>query len=190
MQAQSLFGHPALLANRIFTEEYATDSFQNILFPLLLFPAFIDSITEPNSSASPLQRSSMYPAHLTIISHAFKRHRFMNLHLPALRYPTTPERFRYISIGPPMDEVKRAEVEAGELSRGVKAWEQDPYGVGEALAAKRRARGWTVEREQRVWTELIESLNAKRHGDVLCFIDWLHNQHQEGSTYLETFPWS
>ena len=114
----------------------------------------------------------------------------MDLHLPALRYPTKPECCRYIGIDPEMDECKRAQVEAGELSRGVKAWEDDPYGVGDILVAKRRARGWTGEKEQRARMETIDSLNTRRHEDILCFLDWLHNQHQKGDTYLGTFPWS
>lgn len=42
---------------------------------------------------------------------------------------STPFR-RYIGIDPPMDEMKRNEVEAGEISWGVKAWERHLYGFG------------------------------------------------------------
>ena len=190
VNANQLFGHPATLASRIFTECYATDSFQNILFPLLLFPTFANSFATPKSSTGSIQQGSDHLIHLTIISHAFKRHRFMDLHLPALYFPTSPVRFKYIGIDSPMDEAKRAEAEAGELSRGVKAWEQDPYGVGKVLAEKRRARGWRVEREQKIRTRLTDSLDLREKKDVLGFLDWSNDHQKEGDAYPGILPWS
>ena len=87
-----------------------------------------------------------------------------------------------------MDEVKRAEVEAGELSKGVQAWEQDPYGVSEFLAAKRRARGWTVEREHRVRMMLIDSVEASSRTDVVPLLEWLLGQQGVGDAYDRKLP--
>src|SRR5262249_4670032 len=83
-----------------------------------------------------------FPAKLTIVSHEFKRTRFLGLHLPSLRWAGDTE---YIGINPPFDAVKMAEIEAGDRLRGYGAWEVDVYGVGELLAAKRKARGWNEE---------------------------------------------
>ncbi|KAF7508393.1 hypothetical protein GJ744_009246 [Endocarpon pusillum] len=190
VHANAFFGHPATVASRIFTECYATDSFQNILFPLLFFPAFVSSSMKFCSPNPPPQQFQAFPSHLTIISHAFKRHRFTALHLPALRYPTAPERLSYIGIDPPMDETKRAEVEVGELSRGVRAWEQDPYGVGKVLVEKRRVRGWTVEQEVKVWTQVRSNTEVSKIKNVMSFPEWLRANLEEGVSYPSILPWS
>jgi hypothetical protein len=176
--------------HRMFVESYATDSFQNVLFPLLFFPTFANSIPESRSSSPPLQQALIYPCHLTIISHAFKRYRFIALHLPALRYPVTPDRISYIGIDPSMDEIKRADVRAGELSNGVRAWERDCYGVGEALKGKRQTRGWTEEREQRFWREVTNAGDTFVKKDVMTFLEWLRKQLEERHTYPGTFAWT
>jgi hypothetical protein len=178
------------LAGRIFTECYATDSFQNILFSLLFFPTHVNSISASASTAPTIQRLSIYPSNLTIISHAFKHYRFVALHLPALKYPFTTGGFKYIGIDPTMDEVKRAEIEVGELSRGVKAWEQDPYGVGTVLAEKRRARGWTRGREQSFWSEFMEGGGASGDEDMMSFVQWLGALQDEQARFIGKFPWS
>ncbi len=98
---------------------------------------------------------------------------------------------RFIGIDPLMDEVKRAEVEAGELLRGVKAWEQDPYGVGEILAEKRRLRGWTVEQEEKLCTEARSNTEVSRYDeDAMSFLEWLRVRAGGGASYPGILPWS
>ncbi len=89
-----------------------------------------------------------------------------------------------------MDEVKRAKVEGGELSRGVKPWEQDPYGVGEVLQGKTSVRGWTTAREQEFWKQAVVAAGLAGRNDVTSFLEWLRGQPQEGCTYPCTLPWS
>ena len=89
-----------------------------------------------------------------------------------------------------MDEIKRADVKSGELSRGVRAWEQDPYGVGQELKRKRQMRGWTEEREQRFWSELAHAGNELVSKDVATFVEWLRKQLEQRHTYPGTFPWT
>lgn len=189
VHANAFFGRPASLGGRIFTECYATDSFQNILFPLLFFPRFVGLISKSCSTSPPPQYLD-HPSHLIIVSHAFKRHRFVALHLCALKYPVTQERLRYIGIDPPMDKAKRTEVEAGELSRGFKAWEQDPYGVGRILVEKRRVRGWTVEQEVALWTEVSSNAEVSKHKDVMTFLEWLRARSGGEISYSGILPWS
>jgi hypothetical protein len=171
-------------------ERYATDSFQNILFPLLLFPVFVNAISKSRPPGPPLQQLLVYPDHLTIVSHAFKRHRFMALHLPGLRYPVASDRLKYIGLDPPMTESRRAEVEAGELCRAVKAWEHDLYGVGKVLMEKRRARGWTMEREQMGLREMMQAAEISKDRDVMAFIKWLHSRTEEGGHYPDILLWT
>lgn len=171
-------------------DRYATDSLQNILFPLIFFPIFVNSIPESRPPGLPLQQLPIYPHHLTVVSHAFKRRRFIALHLPALRYPVAAERMKYIGLDPPMTESKRAEVEAGELGRGVKAWEQDPYGVGEILMEKRRTRGWTTEREHMCLRGMMQAAELSKNNDVMAFIKWLQSRIEEGRHYPDILPWT
>ena len=136
---------------RIFTDAHATDSFQNVLFPLLLFSKYLSTLPNHIATTPPT------PKHLTIISHAFKRARFLSLHLPALRYPSSAERVSYVGVDPPgmSDAEQRTQILEGERVRGVEAWRQDPYGRGEVLARKRAVRGWSETRgrefEERVF---------------------------------------
>jgi hypothetical protein len=55
----------------ILLEENATDSYQNILFSVLLFR----------------KRYDTYPRTLTVVAHSFKEPRFLHLHAKALRWP-------------------------------------------------------------------------------------------------------
>lgn len=89
-----------------------------------------------------------------------------------------------------MDAIKREEVEAGELSRGIQAWRDDPYGMGAALRGKRSARGWSVEQEQRLRTEVVNGKELSNRQNIMSFLDWLREQQNDGGTYIGQFPWS
>jgi hypothetical protein len=80
---------------------------------------------------------------------------------------------KYIGIDPPMDEDRRAKVEAGEFSKGIRAWEEDPYGTGKVLIEKRRLRGWTVERERVLCAEVMSVREVTENEDVMSFLEWL-----------------
>lgn len=105
-------------------ETIATDSYQNLLFSILHFHTL----------------TSSYPTHITLISHAFKRARFLDLHCRAIRWPLS--KITYIGIDPPEDVTPRKELEIGERERGYGVWEGDLYGVGSVLGGKREKRGW------------------------------------------------
>lgn len=82
----------------------------------------------------------MLPDRITIISHEFKRPRFLDLHIPTLHFPIS--QVRYLGINPPFSASELEDVEAGERERGYLPWKDDPWGTGEVLNAKRVARGW------------------------------------------------
>lgn len=88
-----------------------------------------------------------------------------------------------------MDEDKHAVTEAAELSMGVKAWEEDVYGVGKFLKGKRKARGWTAQRERRFWSEVVGSRKSCDNS-VRSFLEWLRDHSEDGSTYPGALPWS
>ncbi|KAL9623899.1 MAG: hypothetical protein Q9160_001891 [Pyrenula sp. 1 TL-2023] len=97
--ANSLYTHPLTLATRIFTDDFATDSFQNVYFPLLQFPVYLSQSPFAFASTCASSRSPTYvsrstggcqspaaviPRHTHLISHAFKRPRFTTLHFPTV----------------------------------------------------------------------------------------------------------
>lgn len=131
---------------RVVLEEQALDSFANVVFSLLLF----------------WKETKAWPAKLTIISHEFKRARFMELHIPALRFPGRKVEFVGIDPGymqpshPTYDFKLSGDVREGEMERGYRAWEGDRLGCGEVLRGKRCARncwragqGWFRDEEER-----------------------------------------
>lgn len=77
------YSPPLDLEENLLLEEAATDSYQNLLFSILLFR----------------RRTGYYPTNLTIITHAFKIDRFLNLHTKALRWPAC--RVKVLGINPP-----------------------------------------------------------------------------------------
>lgn len=120
----------------ILLEEYATDSYQNLLFSILLFR----------------QRTGKYPKQIRIITHAFKVRRFLELHAPTIRWPK--DRVQVQGIDPVMSSTELDSTGLGEAQRGYAPWKRDPLGTGQLLAEKRKQRGWN----ERVVDELGEGL--------------------------------
>jgi hypothetical protein len=116
---------------RIIAEERALDSFYNIVFSLTLFYA----------------RTQCWPTHVTIVANEFKRARFEQLHIPALRWPL--DRLEYVGIDPEFmtdDEQRALFVRTGERLNGFEAWTKDPRGMSDFLVGKRKRRNnWEVE---------------------------------------------
>ena len=182
--ANNNFGHPASLTHRISLDIYATDSFQNVLFPLLAFNLHVVHCGWTPDTRTEVQ---LYPLHLTIIGHEFKRRRFVELHLPAIGYPTDSTSFEYIGIDPPMDFAKKSEVMAGELSRGHGAWQTDLYGVKNVLAAKRKARGWSDDKANAVENLVTRAWGGRSTKDkALELLRW---DGGESGVEVYVFPW-
>ena len=132
-------GDGADFEKRVLLEEQALDSFGNLMFSLLGFWKVV----------------GRWPERITIVSHEFKRRRFMELHVKAARWPA--ERAEFVGVDPDYmvrgcrawDETRAEEVWRGEKERGFKAWERDVLGMGEGLRRKRMARDcWKVSQ---VW---------------------------------------
>eukprot|EP01041_Mallomonas_annulata_P003746 gene3746-7436_t len=95
-------------ANRIFLEEYARDSFENLLFSLCRFREI----------------TGYYPSKISIVGFDFKSDRFTHLHRKAIGFPEN--NFTYYGIKPnlPFDQMK---AELGE-HMVLKSFANDMYG--------------------------------------------------------------
>jgi hypothetical protein len=107
------FGHPAV-AKRAILEDFARDSFENLLFGICRFREFAGS----------------YPGIVTLVSWAFKEARF-DLHREAIGFPA--DRYRYLGPNNPVD-LDRA---LASEERAIGWYRQDPYSSGARFQAKR-----------------------------------------------------
>ncbi|MCL5746349.1 MAG: hypothetical protein M1541_20865 [Acidobacteria bacterium] len=120
------FGMPEAAA-RATTEEYARDSFENLLFGICRFR----------------ECAGCFPERVTFVSWTFKEARF-ELHREAIRWPK--EHFRYVGANNPPG---LAQALAAEQQTALK-YRRDPYSAGAELEAKRRERN-PFGREHPYW---------------------------------------
>jgi hypothetical protein len=110
------FGHPGVAA-RTLTEEFARDSFENLLFGLCRCKEW----------------TGAYPERVTFVGWRFKQQRF-ELHREAIRWPLA--RYEYDGANDPPQrgqaETAEAQTHAGYLA--------DPYSSGDVYRAKRESR--------------------------------------------------
>ncbi|KAJ1654118.1 hypothetical protein IWQ61_005891 [Dispira simplex] len=107
---------------RTTTEEFARDSFENLLFSLCRF----------------YEVTGRYPSNITFVGYPFKKNRFINLHRAALKLPTT--KFHYVDSPVDDDFYVDAEKTTGELTNAYRPFEIDPYGCTGILRKKRAKR--------------------------------------------------
>lgn len=106
---------------RTTTEEYATDSFENLMFSICRFKEVTGS----------------YPTKITVISFTFKQTRFQTLHAPALRWPA--QQFKYIGVDPPASTGFDLDFATqGEQQNAAKPFEKDPYGCHTPILQEKR----------------------------------------------------
>ncbi len=102
---------------RATTEEFARDSFENVLFGICRF----------------FECTQSYPEMITVVSWAFKERRF-DLHRDAIRFPKSRFVFRGVN-----DPTNLAEAQKGE-EKAIALFKEDPYGIGKSLGSKREER--------------------------------------------------
>ena len=133
--------------SQVTNETHATDSYQNVLFSLLRFRFYTGS----------------YPSRVTVVTHEFKRKRFMDLHFPAVGLvPVTVSSRQYeenrrvavVGINPPESVTPVESLIAGEEKSGIGLWGKDRYGVQSELAGKRVKRGWQAGMEDGVFVNV------------------------------------
>lgn len=111
------FGRPEL-AGRALLEDFARDSFENLLFGIARF----------------FEVAGRMPEQVTVVSWEFKRERFARLHREAIGWPE--EQFRYVGANDP--EAIGQALAAEERARAKYA--ADPYSLGEEFRAKKAER--------------------------------------------------
>ncbi len=104
---------------RIHSEEFARDSFENLLFSVCRFKQMVGS----------------YPSKITVVGFKFKENRFSTLHREAIGFPKS--RFYYVSGKG--EHATETEIR-GELENAVSHFKDDPFGCGQYLAKKKAAR--------------------------------------------------
>ncbi|TFK53893.1 hypothetical protein OE88DRAFT_1675182 [Heliocybe sulcata] len=104
---------------RATTENYALDSYQNLLYSIARFHEYV----------------GRYPNYISVVGYEMKRERFEDVHRKALRWP--PERFQYIGIDM---EGHSGIAMQGELTNALIPYRKDLYGCHPPLSTKRRNR--------------------------------------------------
>ncbi|KAJ2255529.1 hypothetical protein GGI13_001574 [Coemansia sp. RSA 455] len=104
---------------RVATEEFARDSYENVVFSIARFHEITGN----------------YPDRITVVGFDFKKDRFLDLHLRALRYPKI--RFNYVGINPPGDSAPLLKAERRDA---YELFAKDLYGCSGKLAEKRQSR--------------------------------------------------
>lgn len=139
-------GGGASLFSRINTEEYARDSFENLLFSVCRFHELTDR----------------WPKKITVIGYGFKKPRFANLHRSAIKFPL--DSFNYIGIDPPGD---LNDVIESETKNSVVPFTKDPYGCHSLLMQKKLGRNkWNRQNPYKeTCAEISGLLNWCSHED-------------------------
>lgn len=114
---------------RMTTENFALDSYQNLIFSIARFREYTGS----------------YPERITVVGYGMKKSRFEELHAKALRWPVKnftkgQKRFHYVGIDDEGDTKPEYE---GEKIKGYSLFERDMYGCHGKLLEKRRSRNPT-----------------------------------------------
>lgn len=138
------------IGKRIVVEEWATDSMQNILLSLIQFGRWKQELKDGGQGTWKLE----LPRYLMIVSHEFKRTRFMEFHLPVCQqlWPWHPPGVEnewtlfkvraYYGLDPPLEGDKLQALIQGDRRHGYEVWRRDIYGTGRTLTTKRIRRGW------------------------------------------------
>lgn len=150
------------VSGRLTTEDFALDSFQNLLFSIARFKEF----------------TGRYPDRVSIVGYEFKKSRFEKLHRTAIRWPET--KFAYYGINPDdLDHVRIAS--NGERENGFIPYSKDSYGCHPPLIEKRRQRN--PFRRFHSYHLSAPELNQ--------LLDWCPDTQDGGWTkiYLEPLPW-
>lgn len=111
-----------MIDNRVVTEEYARDSFENLLFSICRFK----------------EVTGNYPSRITVIGFDFKADRFTNLHRKAIGFPIV--NFNYVGLKPTSYRFNYKNAIVGE-EVAVNEFQHDMYGCKDKdLVVKRRKR--------------------------------------------------
>ncbi|CAE6414831.1 unnamed protein product [Rhizoctonia solani] len=106
---------------RATTEDFALDSYQNLIFSIARFK----------------ERTGRYPDRITVVGFGVKKQRFEKLHARAIKWPVRS--FSYVGVDV-ADQEDLEVAQDGEHKNGFIPYMRDLYGCHDFLAAKRRLR--------------------------------------------------
>lgn len=152
-------------SHRTAVETLATDSFQNLLFSILVFR----------------QHAGLYPRQVTVITHAFKERRFLECHGPAIRWPSAC--LRTVGIDPAFTQQELDLVKNGEYENALKHFITDPYAAKPPLNEKRRLRNW----DETAFEHMIQARYLDQ--DVKALLTWTGGI-QGNEIYPGPLPWA
>jgi hypothetical protein len=145
---------PGLLGVRMTTENFALDSYENLIFGIARYREF----------------TGRYPQRITIVGYGMKRARFDELHSKAIRWPIkgfTGGQRKYLYV--PFDDEGDVHLQyEGEKLKAFSLFERDMYGCHGALKKKRMDRNPT-RRFHPYFTsapEIADILNWCPHEDM------------------------
>lgn len=115
-ESKDWFGQRESVRWRTLTEEFARDSFENLLFSLCRFR----------------ELTGHYPSNVTVVSYDFKERRFTKLHRHALQFPE--DQFSFVGV--PVSPTSQAAAMKGE-QKVLDMFQEDPYGCSGELRKKR-----------------------------------------------------
>nr|XP_024378659.1 uncharacterized protein C57A10.07-like isoform X1 [Physcomitrium patens]PNR52128.1 hypothetical protein PHYPA_008502 [Physcomitrium patens] len=115
-ESKDWFGRRESMRWRALTEEFARDSFENLLFSVCRFR----------------ELTGHYPTNITVVSCDLKQRRIMDLHRPALRFPESQFSFVGIQSSPTSKDAA-----INEESKVLNMFQEDPYGCRGELRKKR-----------------------------------------------------
>jgi len=110
------WGHESV-KSRTICDEYARDSFENVMFSLARFREY----------------TGTYPGKMSVVSWTFKSERF-GLHVEACRFPG--DRYQFVGANNPDDMVGALRGE----TKAIEGFRKDPYGTQDSLLKKRQER--------------------------------------------------
>jgi hypothetical protein len=108
--------------DRLFLDEFARDSYENLLFSLCRYREITGG----------------YPEKVSVVGFDFKEARFVDQHRKAMGFPI--ENFHYVGLTPPEGSGFDTKVAAAGEEKVVAAYAADPYGCTHSLADKRELR--------------------------------------------------
>ncbi|KAF7315259.1 hypothetical protein MIND_00040300 [Mycena indigotica] len=118
--ASKVFGHDEF--SRATSENYALDSFQNLVFSIARFH----------------EVTGHYPSKITVVGYEMKRARFLDIHRTAIRWQ---DPFTYIGVDIPGDNSLARQ---GERENGYLPYAADLYGCHSFLSNKRKQRNYAA----------------------------------------------
>lgn len=145
-------------SKRIICEERALDSYYNVLFSVTRF----------------WSEYRTWPSKMTIVSHAFKRERLVDLHCGAIGFPS--DRVDFVGVDPPGMTDGTNEAAFKGVAEAIAQWKEDPHGKGRLLAGKRGKRNpWGIS--QQLFPNKQDQI---RSGILLLFVDGDEERLMEG----------